>query len=180
MLGSWVSHSIDISSSTQLIIALNITTGDTFMKNVFQVYDGGFGRGPARIGFAALKGPTAQTIATTTGAVQTKNLVPAASRTQTITSATAPSTQPTQPAEQSTGPNGIVGGTGLPAPSLATIRPTATASLMSGINYPSLDIAAAKSTTPASTRNTGVTAARSGSSFILAVGIAAGLAALVL
>lgn len=146
------------------------------MKNVFQVYDGGFGSNAARIGFAALKGPTAQTVATTTGAIQTANMKPAASRTQISAFTTASSALPTA---QTTGSNGVIGGTGLPPPSLATVLPTATLSLMPGIDYASLNVAAAIGTARVINDSSANSAARSGSAFILAAaGIAAGLAIL--
>lgn len=106
------------------------------MKNVFSVFDGGFDKGQPRIGFAALKGPSAQTVATTQGAVnfngeQTLGAPPGALSTQSTTSSFP--TQPLQPAPTMS-ISGMVGGSGLPAPFPGSVVPLATLSLIAATN----------------------------------------------
>jgi len=129
-----------------------------FLKNVFSVYDGGFSTGQARVGFASLRGSSGQTVATTEGAIQ-------ASAEQTINQATLTSTSITTRAPlptQFTSITGIVGGSGLPAPTPGTGVVSSRPSLINGNNGGSA--------------SSDAITARSPSLVLALVGFAAGLA----
>jgi cathepsin D len=100
--------------------------GDAFLKNVFSIYDSN----PARVGFASLRGNTAQTLATTTGAIRQATATAAPASSGASSSSVAPAILPSNSADNTA--SGNVGGSGLPAPTPGTTIVTQTASLMAG------------------------------------------------
>lgn len=159
--------------------------GANFLKNVFQVYDGNFGKGPARIGFALLKGASGQTIATTQNAIpftgpQTANVQLAPTPTRRPGPPPPPAARPTHSAAVA----GVEGAAGLPLPVVGTAVPQALPLIAAGNNYPDLDklTANADGGNVGTTRSSGNAAAAlrmgSDSSFLLAaLGVAAALVA---
>lgn len=108
--------------------------GDSFLKNVFSVYDGS-----GRVGFASLKGSDAQTVAPTSNAVASATAVAtstsaAASTSRSsvfsiLSSAVLPSISTTAAGATRTA---ILGGSSLPVPSASSAAATTTPSLSSG------------------------------------------------
>lgn len=102
--------------------------GDAFLKNVFSVYD--YNNGSPRVGFANLKGSSAQNAPITTSAVPSgtaANQIPTSSASGS--ESTAPVGPPSISLDQSSTTNtAIVGGSGLPAPVAAASNAASTVS----------------------------------------------------
>lgn len=104
--------------------------GDSFLKNVFSVFDGA-----GRIGFASLKGTEAQTVSVTSGAVSSQTPQPT-SRSSSSSMGAAGGGLPipngaSSFASQATA-SGVFGGGSLPVPSASSAVVTSTPSLSAG------------------------------------------------
>lgn len=102
--------------------------GDSFLKNVFSVYD--YNNGNPRVGFASLKGSSAQNVAVTTGAVPSGTAANQIPTSAAGGSSTAPVGPPSISIDSSAASNtAIVGGSGLPAPVAAASNAASTVSI---------------------------------------------------
>lgn len=89
--------------------------GDAFLKNVFSVYD--YNNGTPRVGFANLRGSSAQNAPITTGAVPSGTAANSIPTSASGGQSSAPVGPPSISVDQSGATNtAIVGGSGLPAP----------------------------------------------------------------
>jgi cathepsin D len=96
--------------------------GDVFLKNVFSV----FRYSPAAVGFASLKGSSAQTTSTTSGSVGTATSGVAAAASSASATEDPPAVFTTRSVAASSA-TGVVGGSGLSAPVAAGTQSAATA-----------------------------------------------------
>jgi cathepsin D len=103
--------------------------GDSFLKNVFQVYDG-----TGRIGFASLKGSEAQIVSVTANAVSSQTPQATSSATGSMSSIGGGLPFPTGASSFASGATatGVVGGGSLPTPSASGGVTSSTPSLVAG------------------------------------------------